>query len=194
MSLVSRPAPDFRGQALVGKEFKEISLSDYRGKWLVLFFYPLDFTFVCPTEITALSDRVGEFRQLGAEVVGCSVDSHYSHLAWSNTPRKQGGLGEIDYPLLSDINKRVGTDYGVLLEEAGVTLPRLFIIDPEGLVAYEVVHDLGIGRNVDETLRVLRAIQTTRETGQVCPMNWEPGKETMNPDPQGSQDWFVKNR
>ena len=193
MTLVGKEAPDFKAQALVGKEFQEISLGDYKGKWLVLFFYPLDFTFVCPTEITAFSDRIGDFKELGAHVLGCSVDSHYSHLAWANTPRNQGGLGEIDYPLLADLNKQIGRDYGVLIEEAGIALRGLFIIDPEGKVAYEVVHDLGIGRNVDETLRVLGAIQTTRKTGEVCPANWNQGKETMSPDPSGSQKWFKNN-
>jgi peroxiredoxin (alkyl hydroperoxide reductase subunit C) len=193
MSLVGKPAPQFKGQALIGKEFKEISLDDFKGKWTVLFFYPLDFTFVCPTEITAFSDRIGDFKELGAQVIGCSVDSHFSHLAWSNTPRNRGGLGDIEYPLLSDLNKTVGTEYGVLIEEQGITLRGLFIIDPEGKVAYEVVHDLGIGRNIDETLRVLKAIQTTRETGEVCPCNWTPGAETMNPDPEMSQTYFKKN-
>lgn len=190
MTLVAKPAPEFKAEALVGKEFQEVSLQDYRGKWLVLFFYPLDFTFVCPTEITAFSDRIGDFKELGTQVVACSVDSKYTHLAWADTPRNQGGLGEISYPLLADLTKDIGRDYGVLLEEAGVTLRGLFIIDPEGNVAYEVVHDLGIGRNVDETLRVLKALQTLRETGEVCPANWTPGADTMAPDPTGSQKWF----
>lgn len=187
---VSRPAPDFKGQAVVHHEFQDISLADYQGKWLVLFFYPLDFTFVCPTEITAFSDNAEKFREAGAEIVGVSVDSVYSHLAWVNTPRKQGGLGDIQYPLLADITKKVSRDYGVLLEDAGVALRGLFIIDPEGKLAYQVVHDLGIGRNVEETLRVLRAIQTVRETGEVCPANWTPGGDTMKADPNGSQEYF----
>ncbi len=190
MSLVAKPAPPFKAQALVGKEFKEISLDDYRGKWLVLFFYPLDFTFVCPTEIIAFSDRIAEFKELGAEILGCSVDSQYVHLAWANTPRKEGGIGETAYPLLADLTKQISRDYGVLLEEAGVALRGLFIIDPEGTVAYEVVHDLGIGRNVDETLRVLKAIQTMKKTGEVCPANWTPGEDTMTPDPEKAKKWF----
>ena len=190
MSLVAKPAPSFKAQALVGKEFKEISLDDYKGKWLVLFFYPLDFTFVCPTEIIAFSDRVKEFQKAGAEILGCSVDSQYVHLAWANTPRKEGGIGEVAYPLLADLTKQISRDYGVLLEEAGVALRGLFLIDPEGNVAYEVVHDLGIGRNVDETLRVLKALQTVKETGQVCPANWTPGQETMAPDPEKAKEWF----
>ena len=193
MSLVGKAAPHFKAEAVINKDFTEISLHDFKGKWTVLFFYPLDFTFVCPTEITAFSDSVQQFRELGAEVLGVSVDSKFSHLAWINTPRNQGGLGEIDFPLVADIKKTIGRDYGVLLDE-GVTLRGLFIIDPEGKVAYEVVHDLGIGRNVDEVRRVLTAIQTTRETGEVCPINWTPGDETMKPDPKGSLDWFKSHK
>jgi peroxiredoxin (alkyl hydroperoxide reductase subunit C) len=189
-SLVQQKAPDFTGQALVGKSFKQVSLADYKGKWLVLFFYPLDFTFVCPTEITAFSDRVAEFKELGAEVVGCSVDSHFAHLAWSEIPRSKGGISELAYPLLSDLGKQVSADYGVLNPDGTLALRGLFIIDPDGIVRYQVVHDLGIGRNVDETLRVLAAIQTHMKTGEVCPMNWKPGARTMKADPQGSQEYF----
>ena len=189
MSLVAKQAPKFKADAVVGTQFKEICLDDYKGKWVVLFFYPLDFTFVCPTEIVAFSDRRAEFTAAKAEILGCSVDSKFSHLAWINTPRNQGGLGKLTYPLVADLTKQIGRDYGVLLED-GVTLRGLFIIDPEGKVAFEVVHDLGIGRNVDEVLRVLKAIQTTRETGEVCPANWQPGDDTMKPDPEGSQKWF----
>ncbi|MBI4042002.1 MAG: peroxiredoxin [Deltaproteobacteria bacterium] len=187
---VQKPAPLFKGKAVVGKEFKEISLEDYKGKWLVLFFYPLDFTFVCPTEITAFSDYVEKFRKLGAEVVGCSVDSHYSHLAWVNTPRVEGGLGELKFPLLSDLTKNIARSYGVLLEQAGISLRGLFIINPEGKVQYHLVHDLGVGRNVEEVLRVLEALQQTAKTGEVCPANWAPGKKTMKPDPTGSKEYF----
>lgn len=189
MSLVTKEAPQFKADAVVGSEFKEISLDDYRGRWIVLFFYPLDFTFVCPTEITAFSDKYEKFAEAGAEVLGCSVDSKFSHLAWINTPRNEGGLGKIKYPLLADITKQIGRDYGVLLN-AGITLRGLFIIDPESNVAFEVVHDLGIGRNVDEVLRVLKAIQKTRETGEVCPADWNPGDDTMKGDPAGSKEWF----
>ncbi len=193
MSLVQKPAPDFKAQAVMpDKTFAEVSLADYKGKWLVLYFYPLDYTFVCPTEITAISDRHADFKKLGAEVLGSSVDSHFTHLSWVNTPRKAGGLGDMNHPLLADLTKNVGRDYGVLLD-AGITLRGLFIIDPDGKVAYEVVHDLGIGRNVDETLRVLAAIQQTRETGEVCPANWSAGSDTMKPDPNGSQEWFSKH-
>ncbi len=190
MSLVTRPAPQFQSDAVVGKDFQKISLEEYKGKWVVLFFYPLDFTFVCPTEITAFSDNYDKFKAAGAEVLGCSVDSKFSHLAWVNTPRKEGGLGDINYPIVADLTKEIGRDYGVLLGN-GVTLRGLFIIDPEGNVAYEVVHDLGIGRNVEEVLRVLQAIQKTRETGEVCPANWTPGTETMAEDTEESKKWFA---
>ncbi|MBI5815501.1 MAG: peroxiredoxin [Nitrospinae bacterium] len=193
MSLVTQPAPEFKETAVLpDKSFKEISLADFKGKWLVLFFYPLDYTFVCPTEITAFSEAIGEFTKLGAEVLGCSVDSKFSHLAWRETPRNKGGLGDLAYPLLADLNKNVGKAYGVLLP-AGMTLRGLFIIDPDGKVAYEVVHDLGIGRNVDEVLRVLAAIQTVKKTGEVCPVNWKPGADTMKGDPKGSQSYFAKH-
>lgn len=189
MSLVQKPAPDFAGDAVIGGDFKQIKLSDYKGRWVVLFFYPLDFTFVCPTEITAFSDRVEEFRKLGAEVIACSVDSKFSHLAWTQKPRKEGGLGKVSYPLLADLNKKISSDYGVLLD-AGIALRGLFIINPEGKIAYEVVHDLPVGRNVDETLRVLEALQTVGRTGEVCPANWSKGAKTMIPDPEKSKQYF----
>lgn len=187
--LVQGPAPDFKGTAVVNKEFKEVSLKDYRGKWLCLFFYPLDFTFVCPTEITAFSDRSKDFKALNCEIVGVSVDSQFSHLAWINTPRSKGGLGDLSYPLFADINKTVSRDYGVLLD-GGIALRGLFLINPEQKVAYQVVHDLGVGRSVDETLRVLEAFQHSAKTGEVCPAGWSKGGATMKPDPQGSQDYF----
>ncbi len=189
MSLVQKQAPDFQTDAVVGSDFKSIKLSDYKGKWVVLFFYPLDFTFVCPTEITAFSDRAQDFKKLGAEILGCSVDSKFSHLAWTKQSRKEGGLGKIEYPLLADLGKKIGADYGVLLD-AGITLRGLFIIDPDGKVAYEVVHDLGIGRNVDETLRVLEALQMVKKTGEVCPANWKSGSKTMVPDTEKSKAYF----
>ncbi|MBI4040346.1 MAG: peroxiredoxin [Deltaproteobacteria bacterium] len=190
-TLVQKKAPEFKGQAVFGKQFKELKLSDYKGKWVVLFFYPLDFTFVCPTEITSFSNSYDKFRELNAEVIGVSVDSHFSHLAWVNTPRKEGGLGELRYPLLSDLSKSVARDYGVLLD-SGIALRGLFIINPEGIIQYSVVHDLGIGRNIDEALRVLAALQQVAKTGEVCPANWQPGLETMKPNPRDSKDYFQK--
>ncbi len=170
MIQVGKPAPDFQLEALVGEEFKQIHLADYRGKWVVFFFYPLDFTFVCPTEIREFNRRLAEFREAGAEVLGCSVDSVYAHLAWA-----QGDLGRIDYPLLSDITKRVSRQYEVLIEEQGTALRGLYIIDPEGILRYQLVHELNVGRSVDETLRVLKALQV----GELCPVEWHPGEETL---------------
>ena len=189
-TLVQREAPDFKAEALAGKSFKEVKLADYKDKWLVLFFYPLDFTFVCPTEITAFSDRISEFKKLGAEVVGCSVDSKFTHLAWANTPRKEGGLGEIAYPILADITKKIARDYGVLVNDA-IALRGLFLVNPKGKVVYSVVHDLGVGRSVDEVLRVLKAFQQNEKTGEVCPANWNEGKKTMKADPQKSKEYFA---
>ena len=169
MSLVTKQAPDCEPEGVVAGEFGTVRLSHYKGKWLVLFFYPLDFTFVCPTEIKEFSRRVEDFRAAGAEIATISVDSKYSHLAW------QKEIGQIAYLMLSDITKEVSQRYGVLLEEQGVALRGLFLIDPEGIVRYELVHDLSVGRNVSETLRVLKALQT----GELCPIDWQPGEETL---------------
>jgi alkyl hydroperoxide reductase subunit AhpC len=176
---------------LVDGDFKTVSLSDYADKWLVLFFYPLDFTFVCPTEITAFSDRAQEFRDIGCEVVAASVDSHFSHLAWTQMPRNQGGLGEMKIPILSDLDKSISRDYGVLLP-GGMSLRGLFIIDPQGTVRQSTINDLPVGRNVDETLRLVKAFQFVEKHGEVCPIGWEEGSETMKPDPVGSQEYFNK--
>lgn len=175
--LVGKKAPDFTMQTVSGdgKEFGRAALSDYKGKWLVLFFYPLDFTFVCPTEIIALSDAVPKFKELNAEVLAASIDSIYSHKAWINTPKEDNGLGNLNLPIASDITKSVASDYGILLEEDGIALRGLFIINPEGELQYQVVHHLNIGRSVDETLRVLEALQS----GGLCPINWKKGDKTL---------------
>jgi len=186
---VQQEAPDFKGQAVVGTGFKEITLKSYKGKWLVLFFYPLDFTFVCPTEIIAFSDRSQDFKKIGAEIVACSVDSHFTHLAWVNTPRNKGGLGELNIPLLADLDKSIGKNYGVLLK-AGMHLRGLFIIDPKGTIRHQTVNDLPVGRNVDEALRIIEGFQYFEKHGEVCPANWTPGKKSMKPDPVGSQEYF----
>lgn len=174
MRFVGKPAPNF--SMLTTKNMEELNhtatLEDYKGKWLIFFFYPLDFTFVCPTEITAFSDRIEDFDDLDAEILGVSTDSVYSHRAWINTPTDQNGLGPINYPLASDITKEVARAYGVLVEEEGVAMRGLFIIDPEGIVRYQVVHDMNVGRNVDETLRVLEGLQS----GSLCGANWSPGE------------------
>ena len=188
---VGLQAPDFTATAVVDQEFKEISLSQYRGKYVVLFFYPLDFTFVCPTEITAFSDRYDAFKALNTEVLGVSVDSQFSHLAWIQTERKQGGLGDIAYPLVADLKKEIAAAYNVLDEAEGVALRGLFIINPEGVVQHATVNNLPVGRNVEETLRVLQAFQHVEANpDEVCPANWTPGEKTMKPDPKGSKEYF----
>ena len=191
-ALVTRPAPDFTADAVVGDEFQTVHLSDYRGKYVVLFFYPLDFTFVCPTEIIAFSDAAAEFQRRGAQVLGVSVDSKYTHLAWIQTPRKAGGLGGINYPLISDLNKSISRTYGVLLENEGVALRGLFLIDQEGILRHAVVNDLPIGRSVPEAIRVLDAWQHFEQNGEVCPANWKPGEATMQADPVASKKYFEK--
>jgi len=189
---VTKPAPDFKGNAVVNGDFKEIQLSDYKGKYLVLFFYPLDFTFVCPTEIIAFSDRIAEFSAIDTAVVGVSTDSHFSHLAWINMPRKEGGLGGLSYPLLSDFGKSISSDYGVLLEGAGVALRGLFIINPEGVVRQVTINDLPVGRSVDETLRLVKAFQFSDQHGEVCPAEWKPEAPTIKPSPKESLEYFNK--
>ncbi|KAL6086051.1 hypothetical protein STEG23_009178 [Scotinomys teguina] len=175
---VTQHAPYFKGTAVVNGEFKELSLEDFKGKYLVLFFYPLDFTFVCPTEIVAFSDKANEFHDVNCEVVAVSVDSHFSHLAWINTPRKNGGLGHMNITLLSDLTKQIARDYGVLLEGSGIALRGLFIIDPNGIIKHLSVNDLPVGRSVEETLRLVKAFQFVETHGEVCPANWTPESPT----------------
>ncbi|MCI0486672.1 MAG: peroxiredoxin [Blastocatellia bacterium] len=174
---VGQPAPDFEMASTknIQKLNEPVKLSDYRGKWVVLIFYPLDFTFVCPTELTAFSDRYADLEGIGAEVIGVSTDSVYSHRAWLQTPRDKGGVEDLNYPLASDSTKSVSSDYGVLIEDKGIALRGLFVIDPEGILRYKVVHDLNIGRSVEETLRVIQALQT----GGLCQAEWRPGQETL---------------
>jgi peroxiredoxin (alkyl hydroperoxide reductase subunit C) len=189
---VGQSAPDFKATAVVDLEFKEIKLSDYRGKYVVLFFYPLDFTFVCPTEIIAFSDRYAEFKSLNTEVLGVSVDSQFSHLAWIQTDRKEGGLGDLAYPLVADLKKEISTDYNVLDTDLGIALRGLFIIDQDGIIQHATINNLAFGRNVDETLRVLQAIQYVQShPDEVCPAGWKPGEKTMNPDPVKSKEYFA---
>ncbi|ABD03195.1 MULTISPECIES: peroxiredoxin [unclassified Synechococcus] len=190
---VGQPAPDFSATAVYDMEFKTVKLSDYRGKkYVVLFFYPLDFTFVCPTEITAFSDRYDDFAKLDTEILGVSVDSEYSHLAWIQTDRKAGGVGELRYPLVSDLKKEISAAYNVLDPEAGVALRGLFIIDKEGIIQHATINNLAFGRSVDETLRTLQAIQYVQShPDEVCPANWQPGQKTMHPDPVKSKEFFA---
>ena len=190
--LVQKEAPDFQANAVLPDgSFKQISLRDYRGKYVVLFFYPLDFTFVCPTEIIAFSDAIAQFQALDVQVLGCSIDSHYTHLAWRNTPRNQGGLGEIRYPLIADLDKKISEAYGVLLP-GGIALRGLFLIDKDGIVHHEVVNDLPLGRNVEEVLRIVKAWQFFEKNGEVCPANWHEGGATIKPEPKASQQFFSK--
>ncbi|XP_030089877.2 peroxiredoxin-4 isoform X1 [Serinus canaria] len=189
---ISKPAPYWEGTAVINGEFKELKLTDYEGKYLVFFFYPLDFTFVCPTEIIAFSDRIEEFRAINTEVVACSVDSKFTHLAWINTPRKQGGLGPMKIPLLSDLTHQISKDYGVYLEDQGHTLRGLFIIDNKRILRQITMNDLPVGRSVDETLRLVQAFQYTDKHGEVCPAGWKPGSETIIPDPAGKLKYFDK--
>jgi alkyl hydroperoxide reductase subunit AhpC len=190
-ALVQKEAPDFTAAAVVHEEFKQLKLSDYRGQYVVLFFYPLNFTFVCPTEIVAFSDRIEEFHKRGAEVIGVSVDSQYSHLAWIKTPRAEGGLGGLTYPLASDLTKQISRDYGVLLD-GGVALRGLFLIDRQGVVRHVTVNDLPLGRSVDEALRVLDALQFFEKHGEVCPADWRPGAAAIKPGVRESREYFRK--
>ena len=189
--LVTQPAPDFAVDAVMPDgSFKQVCLSDYRGKkYVLLFFYPLDFTFVCPTEIIAFSERVADFEKLDVQVLGVSVDSQYTHLAWRNTPRTQGGLGQIDYPLLADVKKEIGKAYDVLLGD-GICLRGLFLIDKQGYVRHQVVNDLPLGRSVDEALRMVKALQYVEAHGEVCPANWQEGARTIKATPEQSKSFF----
>jgi len=187
---VTKPAPYFKEEAVVGQAFQEISLDDYKGKYLVIIFYPLDFTFVCPTELSAYSDAAPQFKQLGAELLGASVDSKYTHLAWVNTPRNQGGLGHVNYPIISDIKRNMSRAYGVLLEEQGHALRGTFIIDRNGIVRHIGMNDPPVGRSVEETLRLVQACQHVDEFGEVCPVNWKPGQKAMKADPKEAKKFF----
>ncbi|TVP96719.1 MAG: peroxiredoxin [Planctomycetaceae bacterium] len=189
--LVNQQAPNFTCTAVMpdGSFNDRFTLSDYEGKYVLLFFYPLDFTFVCPTEIIAFSDRVEEFAKLNVQVIGVSVDSHFSHLAWRNTPRSQGGIGAIGYPLVADLNKQIARDYDVLLD-GGIALRGLFLIDCAGVVQHQVVNNLPLGRSVDEALRMVQALQYVEKHGEVCPANWKEGSRTIKPGVDSSKEFF----
>jgi alkyl hydroperoxide reductase subunit AhpC len=170
MIQVGQQAPDFSLEGVIDSEFITVNLSDYRGKWVVLFFWPLDFTFICPTEVLEFGHRKDEFEDLNALVLGASTDSKYAHKAWTER------IGQTTFPLLSDITKEVSRNYGILIEGQGIALRGTFIIDPQGKIRYQLVHDLNVGRSVDEILRVLRALQT----GELCPVEWKPGEKTLS--------------
>ncbi len=191
--LVTRSAPDFTAQAVMpDNSFKQLTLSEYRDTYVILFFYPLDFTFVCPSEIIAFDKKLNEFRQRNCEVIGVSVDSHFTHLAWKNTPREQGGIGNIQYPLVADLAKSISRDYGVLIGDE-VALRGLFLIDKKGIVRHAVINDLPLGRNVDEALRMLDALQYVETHGEVCPANWHSGDEAMRPDADGVASYLARH-
>jgi len=177
MAKVGKPAPDFTMPSTKNMETlaEPVKLSDYKGKWLILLFYPLDFTFVCPTELTAFSDRLDELNGVGAEVIGISTDSVHSHRAWIKTPRDKNGIEGLRYPLASDVGGKLARAYNILVEEANIALRGLYIINPDGVLQYAVVHDLNIGRSVDETLRVLQGLQT----GGLCSADWKPGDSNL---------------
>ncbi len=191
--LVTKEAPDFTAQAVLpDNSFSEITLSSYRGKYVILFFYPLDFTFVCPSEILAFNKAVKTFAKKNTVVLGVSVDSHFSHWAWRQTPVDKGGIGEIGFPLVSDLNKKIARDYDVLLNDA-IALRGLFLIDRKGIVRHQVVNDLPLGRNVDEAIRTLDALQFSEEHGEVCPANWKSGDEAMKPTAAGVASYLAKH-
>jgi peroxiredoxin (alkyl hydroperoxide reductase subunit C) len=194
MSLVQKPAPDFTANAVMPNgEKQSLTLSSFKGsKYVVLFFYPFDFTFVCPTEILAFSNRIEEFKKRGVEVIGCSIDSHHVHRAWRNTKIEEGGIGSIAYPLVADVSKDIARSYGVLLEE-GMALRGTFLIDKSGIVRQETVNDLPLGRSVDETLRLVDALQFTEEHGEVCPAGWTKGKATMKEDAKSVANYLAEN-
>ncbi|CAO3606739.1 unnamed protein product [Mucor hiemalis] len=189
---VQRPAPHFIAPAVVDGEIRDIDLADYLGKYVVLFWYPMDFTFVCPTEIIAFNDAIDEFKSLDCEVIAASCDSEYSHLAWIDTARERGGLGnETRIPIISDKTKHIAKDYGVYLEDAGISLRGLFIIDTKGIVRQITINDLPVGRSVPETIRLVEAFQFTDKHGEVCPANWIKGSKTIVPDVEKAKKYFA---
>jgi len=193
-TLVTKAAPDFKATAVMpNNTFNEaFTLSQHKGKYVVLFFYPLDFTFVCPTEIIAFDKQLDQFKAKNCEVIGVSIDSHFSHWAWKNMPVEKGGIGNIRYPLVADITKSISRDYGVLLNDS-VALRGLFLIDKEGIVRHAVINDLPLGRNVDEVLRMLTALQHFEKNGEVCPANWKNGEDAMKPNSDGVASYLAKH-
>lgn len=192
--LVTKQAPDFTATAVLPDNSMkpDFKLSDYRGKYVILFFYPLDFTFVCPSEILAFDRALEAFKAKNCEIIGVSIDSQFSHWAWKNTPINQGGIGNIQYPLVSDLDKSISRQYGVLLD-AGIALRGTFLIDRDGIVRHAVVNDLPLGRNIDEAMRMVDALQFHEQHGDVCPANWQEGKEAMTPTAAGVAEYLAKH-
>jgi len=193
-TLVTRQAPDFTATAVLADNSmkSDFKLSDYRGKYVILFFYPLDFTFVCPSEIIAFDKALDTFKAKNCDIIGVSIDSQFSHWAWKNTPVNQGGIGNIRYPLVADLDKKISRQYGVLLD-AGIALRGTFLIDREGVIRHAVINDLSLGRNIDEALRMVDALQFHEKHGDVCPANWTEGKEAMTPTAAGVADYLAKH-
>lgn len=191
-TLVGKKAPYFEAEAAIGSDFKKISSNDFKGKYVCLFFYPLDFTFVCPTELHAFAEKQDEFKKRGCELVGCSVDSHFSHAAWLRTPKAEGGIEGVKYPILADMHKTIARSFGTLKEDEGVAFRGLFLIDKQGVVQHALVNNLPLGRSVDEALRTLDAIQYHEENGEVCPANWKRGDKAMKADQAGVKTYFKK--
>jgi alkyl hydroperoxide reductase subunit AhpC len=192
-AFVTHPAPEFSADAYDNGDFRKVSLSDYKGKKVVLFFYPLDFTFVCPTEITAFADSMEEFKKRNTAVIGVSVDSKFSHRAWANTPRAEGGIQGVNFPLVADLTKSIARDYGVLLEGPGISLRGLFIINKDGVLKSVTINHNDLGRNVDEVLRLLDAIDYSETHGEVCPANWKSGTKAMKPNADSLKE-YVKSK
>ena len=191
MSLVGKKAPEFRAKAVIKDRIVDsFALSDYNGRYVLLFFYPLDFTFVCPTELHAFQEKLSEFEKRGAQVIGCSVDSCFSHAAWLNTPKSKGGIQGVAYPLVSDLNKSISRSYHVLKEDEGIAYRGLFLMDKQGIVRHCLVNDLPLGRSVDEAIRLLDALIFHEQHGEVCPANWKAGSKSMKPTDQGLVEYF----
>jgi peroxiredoxin 2/4 len=189
--LVGKPAPNFKTKAVIGERIVEnFSLSDMKGKYVIFFFYPLDFTFVCPTELHAFQDKLEEFEKRNAQVIGCSVDSCYSHYAWLQIPKDKGGIQGVNYPIVADLNKSIAADYDVLNHQEGIAYRGLFLINKEGIVHHQIVNDLPLGRSVDEALRMLDALIYVEKYGEVCPANWNGGKKSMKPTQEGLELYF----
>lgn len=190
---VGQKVENFKGTAVIGQEFKEISLDDYKGKYVVVFFYPLDFTFVCPTEILKFNELYSEFKNRNVEVISVSTDSKFSHLAWKNTPVAEGGIGDIQYPMIADFTKQIAAQFGVLVEQSGLALRGTFLIDKAGVLQHATINNLDLGRNIHETLRMVDALQFTEEHGEVCPAEWSAGDEALKPN-QNSLKAYLSTR
>lgn len=200
MALIGKKAPDFSAKAVVngGEVVDQYTLEQFRGKYVVFFFYPLDFTFVCPTELHAFQEKLAEFEKRNVQVIACSVDSWFSHAAWLNTPKSKGGIQGVTYPIVADFNKEISKSYEVLIEdpnsgEYGAAYRGLFLIDKEGIVRHQVINDLPLGRNVDEALRMVDALQFNETHGEVCPANWNKGEKSMTADQNGLDAYFAES-